>query len=132
MNATLKGLLVLALALPLLCGCEGGGGDSAPTVDVTGTWRGTSTFAGDTGSGTLQLAQNGENVTGTDDDGMNYSGTVSGNKLTLTASVSNGPDTISLNVSGNVEGNSMVLSGTLKGNVGGTKIDGPVTFNLNR
>lgn len=133
MNATLKFLLAIALALPLLCGCEGGGdGDSAPTVDVTGTWRGTSTFVGKSNSEILHLTQNGGNVTGTDDDGTNYSGTVSGKKLNLIASVSNGADVLSLDVSGNVEGDSMVLSGTVRGNVGGTNIDGPITFNLNR
>jgi hypothetical protein len=121
------------LAFPLLCGCEGGGdGDSAPTVDVTGTWRGTSTFIGESESEILHLAQNGGDVIGTDADGIKYSGTVSGKKLNLSASVANGADVISLDVSGNVEGDSMVLSGKVRGNLNGVNIDGPITFNLKR
>jgi hypothetical protein len=133
MNATLKFLLAIALALPVFCGCDGGGdGNSDPTVDVTGTWRGTSTFTGSSESETIRLTQNGGNVTGTDDSGINYSGSVSGKKLNLIASASNGADILSVDVSGNVEGDSMVLSGTMRGTVGGTKIDGPITFNLHR
>lgn len=133
MKTTLKVILAIALAFPLLCGCEGGGdGDSAPTVDVTGTWRGTSTFIGESESEILHLAQNGGDVIGTDDDGIKYSGTVSGKKLNLSASVANGADVISLDVSGNVEGDSMVLSGKVRGNLNGVNIDGPITFNLKR
>lgn len=133
MSSTLKLLLAVSLVIPLLCGCDGGGDDDpAPSVDVTGKWTGTSTFAGETSSETLRLTQNEADVTGTDADGVNYSGTVSGKKLRLTASVSNGADVVSLSVSGNVEGDTMVLSGTVSGSVEGVNVDGPITFNLNR
>ena len=134
MNATLKFLLAIALAFPLFCGCDDGDGDgnSAPTVDVTGTWRGTSTFTGENSSETIHLVQNGRNVTGTDDGGINYSGSVSGKKLNLIASARNGTDVLSVDVSGNVEGDSMVLSGTMRGTAAGTNIEGPITFNLHR
>lgn len=125
--------LAIIMALPLFCGCDGGGdGDESPTVDVTGTWTGTSTFGGESSSETIRLSQNGSDVRGTDDDGVQYSGSVSGNNLSLIASVSNGEDALSLDVSGDVEGDSVVLSGSVKGTVGGTKIDGPITFNLHR
>lgn len=134
MKAILRFLLLMVLALPLLCvcGCDDGGGGSAPTVDVTGTWRGTSVFAGESNSENLRLTQDGSNVTGTDPDGVNYSGSVSGNTLELIASVSNGGDTLSIEVSGPVEGNTMVLSGKTRGTIGGMNIDGPITYNLHR
>lgn len=134
MKTTMSYLFAIVLVLPLLavCGCDGGGDDAEPTVNVTGTWKGTSTFSGSTSSETLNLVQNGSDVTGTDQDGVSYSGKVSGNTLSLVASVSNGADNMSLDVSGPVEGNSMVLSGTVKGTVSGTNVDGPITFNLSR
>lgn len=133
MKTMWKFLMAAALAIPLMCGCDGGGGDdAAPTVDVTGTWKGTSTFLGQTDSETLSLSQNGSDVSGTDPEGLNYSGSVSGKTLTLTTSVSNGSDVLSLHVTGDVEGDSVVLSGTVSGTIEGANIDGPITFNLKR
>lgn len=135
MNAILRYLCAVAVAAPMicLCGCEGGGDDdAAPTVDVTGSWRGTSTFAGEASSGTLTLAQDGSSVTGTDEDGVQYAGSVSGNTLHLTSSVSNGGDVVSIDVEGPVTGDTMALSGELNGSVQGTHINGPITFSLSR
>lgn len=133
MNSILKIVLTMALVLPLFCGCDGGGDGEAPAVDVTGTWKGTSTFAGSTSSETLHLTQTSDgNVSGTDADGLNYSGEVSGNTLSLVASVSNGSDNLSLDVSGEVSGNTVVLSGKVKGTADGVNVDGPITFNLSR
>lgn len=106
---------ILVIVTGVLFGCGGGGGDGTsgqtsaapPTVNVTGTWRGsvTSSLTG-TSTVTYDLFQNGANVTG------NYSttagalgsvtGTISGNTGTFTVTPSQAGCTGSISVTGNV------------------------------
>jgi hypothetical protein len=106
------GLLVLMLAM---VGC--GGGDSGPSVNVTGTWRVT---ASDGSASAMVLQQDANGVVTGVVDGIPVTGSVDGNHLSLGAT----PDpTTSLSIEGNVEGNT--ASGTFEvrgpgGNQNGT------------
>ena len=75
---------MIALLLPF-CGCgDGGGSDPSPSVDVTGNWHGSSS-AGI--SMTMNLHQDGANVTGTTDAGGETGdivGTVDGHSFNFT------------------------------------------------
>lgn len=113
-----KSILLNIVVLPLLllvmsCESGGGGGDDDPTVDVTGTWAGTFSASTSSSPMTLVLTQNGSDVSGYDNDGTPFSGSVSGNKLTLVSSISDADANATLEVSGPVENNTMNLSGTM-------------------
>ena len=95
------GLLVLMLAV---VGC--GGGDSGPSVDVTGTWRATASN-GNVYTTVIQQDANGV-VTGIM-GGIPVTGSVDGNHITMGATPA--LDT-SLTIEGDVDGNT--ASGTFE------------------
>lgn len=87
----MRWLAALALAL-VACG----GGDNGPTgssPDLTGTWSGTTSATGTVASSIWRLTQSGSSLTGTFDlppftNVGAVTGTVSGNKVTLTGTLS--------------------------------------------
>lgn len=123
------------LILPLffyLTSCDSSSSGSSPTVDVTGSWSGTFTFAETTDSIRFNFSQDGSNVTATDSDGDAWVGSVSGNTLRIASSATDGGDVASVEVSGSVEEPSMALTGTFEATIGGVSVSGPVTINLTR
>jgi hypothetical protein len=109
-------MLVLALALT---GC--GGGDSGPSVDVSGKWRATANN-GDVSLLTLHQDANGI-VTGTADDGT-VTGSVDGDHLSLQAQIDPSwgiSETVEATVSGNT------MSGTYEVRGDGINANGTFT-----
>ena len=128
-----KSTILNAIILPMLLitmACEsGGGGDDDPTVDVTGTWAGSFSISTSSSGITLILKQNGNEVSGYDNDGTPFTGNVSGNNLSLSSSVSKPEGSATLEVSGPVENNTMQLSGTVVANLtDGTHVSVPATI----
>ena len=81
--------ILSGISMFFCAGCEKGGGSSEP-VAVAGTWEGTRILEGGTvQSEELNLSQNGNAVSG-DLDGTPVSGTVSGNRLSLSGSAVRG------------------------------------------
>jgi hypothetical protein len=100
---------MLVVAAVALTGCDSGDGDSSPSVNVSGTWRGSSVGedpANSDSSITMILAQDGSALTGTV-DGVSLSGSVSGNSLSATFL---GGENDVITLEGTVDGNTM--SGT--------------------
>ena len=105
----LAGMLAAAAVAVTLAGCDGGDGDSGPSVDVSGAWRGSSVGEDPANSDsniTLILAQDGSALAGTI-DGVSLSGSVDGDALSATFQGGEG-DTVTLE--GAVDGSAM--SGT--------------------
>lgn len=101
-------ILLLAVTGILGTGCERGG-TSAPTIDVTGTWKGNG-YMGPSSRPlptTLVLKQSGATVTGTWNH-IPADGSVSGNKLSLSFSMSMQGQTLSGSMSFKGEGNTLV------------------------
>jgi len=96
-----------------LCGCSGGGGPAAPSVDLTGYWMLYMTPAGgtETGPAAVYLSQAGATV-----DGASITGSVSGNSFALSTTVS-GLFTIQLlgSLSGNTGIGTMSITGVITG-----------------
>ena len=128
MKTNIISLTAAFASLFLLSAClenndeEAGSSDTpaAPTVDVTGTWKGACTVDGRTEGGTIVLQQTGSNVTGAGADNLNYTGTIDGNRLILVANVPNNSGGLagSIQLSGPVVGDSMELSGSVSANSG--------------
>ncbi|NQT91123.1 MAG: hypothetical protein HQ559_00065 [Lentisphaerae bacterium] len=107
-----RATVVTVIALLAVIGMIGTGCErtaEAPTVDVTGTWKGNG-YMGPTDQRmptTLVLKQSGADVTGTW-NGLPAQGTVSGNKLSLDVTLSAGGSTLKGSLSFTVEGNTMI------------------------
>jgi hypothetical protein len=76
--------ILVAFCTTMMTGC-GGGGDDGGGANITGTWTGTGTITGHSGSypTTLKLTQSGSTVSG-DWDTYGVSGTFDGTTLSLT------------------------------------------------
>ncbi|MCX7006151.1 MAG: hypothetical protein NTY53_02695 [Kiritimatiellaeota bacterium] len=96
----MKAILGLVVLMLVVVGC-GGGGDSGPSVDVTGTWR---VSASDGSASSMSLTQDANGVVTGTVDGIPMTGSVDGNNLSLSASPD--PSTV-LSIAGTVEGNTM-------------------------
>ncbi|MGD9611898.1 MAG: hypothetical protein AB7V22_03260 [Kiritimatiellia bacterium] len=107
-RAALAALSVLAVAIS---GCGGGSDDGESTVDVSGTWTGSSS---NDPRVTAVLVQNGDTVTGTL-DGVPLTGSVDGSQVEMTVPGGEG-DVVT--IEGTVDGD--VMSGTWESTDGET------------
>ena len=98
------------LSILAMAGC-GGGDDGGSTVDVTGTWTGSSS---NDPRVTAVLVQDGDTVTGTL-DGVSVTGSVDGSQVEMTVPGGEGD---AVTVEGTVDGD--VMSGTWESTDGET------------
>jgi len=115
LSMLLTAALVATTIMLGITGCEDGGGDSSTSVDVSGTWNGSSIGDDPVNSDpdiTMILTQSGRVLTGTV-DGVPLSGTVNGTDVVATFPGGEG-DTVTM--SGTVNGNTM--TGTWESSTG--------------
>lgn len=101
--------LAAAMVVCMMTGCEDSNSESSPPVNVSGTWRGSSTGDDPVNSDpsiTMILTQSGNSLTGSI-DGVSFSGSVNGNGISSTFQGGEG-DTVTLE--GAIDGHTM--SGT--------------------
>ena len=112
-------LAILATVLAV-AGCGGSGDEMlAPTVNVTGTWR----VVPDSGiTSVATLHQNGASVQGTEPDGYVWAGSVNGDQLSATVTVTDGSQiALTATVSGNAMAGSYETSSGAKGTFTATR-----------
>lgn len=106
------GFIILSLTL-LLSAC--GGGSLGGAVDVSGTWEGTMTYQGAEIPLWFDLDSSGSSISGTfdqsyDSGSFSLNGSVSGNRITITASAEGTGYSATFSFEGTVSGDSMTGS----------------------